>query len=974
MRLTTDFVTDIEQQSHLYLSRMRQIDKILEGPAKTLIRLAKRGKEESDAIQSPAKALFYFPTWISEASEPEKKDYLLTQSVCCATLQRLWRLRRRFTWLDTDSYGQLAALHSDLENVFNSRPLDFAQSMELLYSRTLGGLNPLTASQVFRVLMEAGEDRTHAGLGFLAFFAMVWPLCRRFPDRLTIGIRIEPWEVTAYGTAKCLIPIKILQKVIRTRARLLEHVDENLEKLEKLAPETSSRSRWEFNVQLDELVANLRHLSKYSIDQKAFEDCAEAVEKESVAESSNHAIYANVLKHIGSALLKVRDKSATVSDDANTMVSRIGDEILKPLTNVNANRLNESKDYKALTDLGLIFSEEHKKNKDYWRDLSSAALDAKKYCDKALKVLETARNICPGVTSDFATIDRSTISTALKDLATANRSIGRVIDEPVKDAARWCRNVVDREIAHASAENLTDFDPSELVSAIAVAVAWNLMTTPLQVSDAVTKAIAGARADGSWRSGKPFYSPNYAFGLWAGTSDIVWTLTSAIEQFPEVREADDELFNYVNWLERTQVTLKRNWIAEPKTNHQPDKPIDEDIEFHDERYDYIGWASERLRDRRKINLGTTSFSINALLEIRDLVEYRLWQLCKRRFSVVSIDKVLKEIEPVDLGAAHSKRLHRRLARMVRETQGSAYDKAEYSLLLHGPPGSSKTKMAEALSAEMWKSSGRWGAMKPRLLRITPADFTRLGEDRLDSEARIIFDLISGVRAVTIFFDEIDDLLRQRNISGKQPRFMDLVTPAMLNRLADLRSACPRQEICFLLGTNYVENIDLALIRRGRIDDTIPVVYPDFESRVSIISSYKPKDVKQSFPTSPGEFEMIARTTAGWPYLHVLSCCDRIARTYNCSGQDRFERILKRAVLDHESRSTSTPYEKRQRVTGELFDEYLHHLISCSENRQQCRQKLRESAEMYRDFPNHILILECILDKEERWLNETREWG
>jgi hypothetical protein len=144
--------------------------------------------------------------------------------------------------------------------------------------------------------------------------------------------------------------------------------------------------------------------------------------------------------------------------------------------------------------------------------------------------------------------------------------------------------------------------------------------------------------------------------------------------------------------------------------------------------------------------------------------------------------------------------------------------------------------------------------------------------------------------------------------------------------------------------------------------------------MSIISSYELKDKKLSFPTSPEEFEMIARRTAGWPYLHILSCCDRIAEKYNRSGQVGFEEILTRAVLDYESRSTSTPYERRQRVTGELFDEYLHHLISCSENRQQCRQKLRESAEKYGGFPNHLAILKSILDKEERWFNETREWG
>ena len=77
---------------------------------------------------------------------------------------------------------------------------------------------------------------------------------------------------------------------------------------------------------------------------------------------------------------------------------------------------------------------------------------------------------------------------------------------------------------------------------------------------------------------------------------------------------------------------------------------------------------------------------------------------------------------------------------------------------------------------MWKDSRRWGRKEARLIRVTPADFTRLGENRLDSEARLIFDLLGSVRAVTILFDEIDDLLRRRDVNNPSPKFMDLVGP------------------------------------------------------------------------------------------------------------------------------------------------------------------------------------------------------
>src|SRR6185436_15758619 len=264
-----------------------------------------------------------------------------------------------------------------------------------------------------------------------------------------------------------------------------------------------------------------------------------------------------------------------------------------------------------------------------------------------------------------------------------------------------------------------------LVSAIAVAVKWNQMTTTLQISDAVSKALVGVRADGSWSAGQPFYSPNNAVGIWPVTSDVVLTLTDALAEHREVEVADAALFQYVDWLELTRSELNFPIKTASGNEHQKGN----------ERA--VGWASDRMRHRRKIHFPTTAFSVNALLKIRDLVEYRLWQLCEKRFTVIRSEDSsgLKKVTPVDLGAQHAHRLHRHLAWMA-EAQRIGSDNAEYSLVLHGPPGSSKTFIARALSVEMWKATRQWGSKEgPRLIRITPADFTRMGEDRLDSEAR-----------------------------------------------------------------------------------------------------------------------------------------------------------------------------------------------------------------------------------------------
>jgi hypothetical protein len=984
---TATYVSAIDDQANSYLARIRQIDKILEGPVKTLIGLTQQQEKRDGETVLINKV--HFPTWISsELHPPEDEDNRLTQALCCGTLQQISRFRRRFSWLDKDSMEQLTAIRKELVKAFmpeDSR--DFKECVTLLSSQTFGGLNPLTASHIFRVLLDEGERAAHSGIGFLAFFAMIWPLSRQFPVRLTAGARIEPWEVTAYATAKCLLPIRRLQEIIEQRAELYDQIARNLSNLSKTKKGTTPRDRWLFKIELDNLSANVSLLSRLAINKKACDTCANSIVRLSNSEDlDNDKIYDKVLENLSAALTAIKQTSAIVLNDANNIVNCLDKAIVgqlrvkgRELKNQEGLVAEDAKCGEPLPalkeDLQLRFAEEHANNIEYWDDLAGAAKKSVEYCREALIELETACKISPELNTaekDSPNLE-TRIKSALRQLGNANRNVKDVLNKPVKNAALWCRNVVDREIAHASAENFTDFDPSELVSGIAVAVGWDLMSTKLQVSDAVTKAIAGARKDGSWRSGKPYYSCDHASGIWAMTSDIVWTLTSAIKQFPAVNEADEELFNFVDWLERTQISLPAK-TPDIFTQSRAKQSTTEQSEPRKQLLDtYVGWPSERLRDRGKIQPGTTALSINALLEIRNLVEYRLWELCNKRFTVLSSDKPLREIAPVDLGAAHPKRLHRTLGWVAYRARMNRPE-AEFSLVLHGPPGSSKTKLAEALSAEMWKLSNKWGPNEPRLIRITPADFTRMGEDRLDSEARAIFDLLSGVRAVTIFFDEIDDLLRQRSTNKDRPTFMQLVVPAMLNRLADLRSACPRQEICFILATNYVDHIDSALIRKGRIDKSLPVVYPDFVSRVALSIGETEKNLKKSeykeLETRKKEVsdllndqhENIAKATRGWPYLTLTSLCGFLVRKLMEEKWD-FNALLRVGVARYGSSFSPPLYdgERLKTQSQEFLNEYIHHIISQFKEHAECKDYLETQI-------THLSIDQSVADKLREMLD------
>jgi hypothetical protein len=178
--------------------------------------------------------------------------------------------------------------------------------------------------------------------------------------------------------------------------------------------------------------------------------------------------------------------------------------------------------------------------------------------------------------------------------------------------------------------------------------------------------------------------------------------------------------------------------------------------------------------------------------------------------------------------------------------------------------------------------------------------------------------------------------------------MELVVPAMLNRLADLRGACPRQEISFILATNYVENIDSALIRKGRIDASIPVVYPDFLSRVAIVIAETRKNVKKArfsqasedhrnlvrfFLEAPGQRESIARQTKGWPYLTLTTLCGYLVAELikSAAPESVFEGILSDGIVKYGSSFSVPIYNNRLSERQELLNEYVHHIVSFTEN-------------------------------------------
>ncbi len=865
-----------EQYLQETLNRLRQIDEVLREPTLTLI----------DVISATSSGgSVHVPPWIAERGSAPAGTYILTGSLCCSTLQRLLRVARRFEWLerkkeDITRVKMLEQMQERIATTFASAPptADLAAYAGRLGSQTFGAMNPLTASSLFWVLLNAGEQLAHSSLGFFSFFTIMWALTHRSLDGNRVGgASIEPWKPTAFVTSKCLQPIHLLWHVCTERARLMRAIADTLIDIDKITV-TKTRDQWRLRVLVEQLVNQLRDISELAIDRDAFEDCAERLATVLEHDDTSVMLHDEVREQMAATARNAGETGLKVLAEADPVVSRIEPEFIEML---------KARSVQQLKGLGLLVREGA--DDTYWADRIAAAERAHELCGRALQDLNEASTKLKDVKPDLASI-----ATVLRNVAAINARVGDEIQAAGKPAARWCFDVLSREIAHGSAGNWTEFDASELVAALAVASRWQFLSSRLEIADAVKRAVKGSREDGSWGTGQPFFQTgNRLLGASTTTSEVVWTLASVVGEHPHVSDADPVLWRYVDWLERTRTVFR-----------------------HHEHEVVSGWASDLAREERRVDLWATAQAINALLQIRDIVEFRLWQLTASRFTVIKDRTEMGKIDPVDLAAPPAQRLHHRLWTMARHAAGPEYASGAYSLVLHGPPGSSKTVMAEALATEMWRtSSSRRGRREPRLVRITPADFTGRGEAHLDARARFIFDLISHLRHVTVLFDEIDDLLRKRD-PKQSPSFMKLVIPAMLNRLADLRKACPRQEICFIIATNYIDTIEPALYREGRIDDSIPVVYPDYRSREA---------VAQQWLESEADVVRIVTVTASWPWMRINKFCK------NWRAQPDSLRKLPAPVPSPPLRDE---YLHRDLNVEPLRKEYFEYLLACCPDQQK----------------------------------------
>jgi SpoVK/Ycf46/Vps4 family AAA+-type ATPase len=160
-----------------------------------------------------------------------------------------------------------------------------------------------------------------------------------------------------------------------------------------------------------------------------------------------------------------------------------------------------------------------------------------------------------------------------------------------------------------------------------------------------------------------------------------------------------------------------------------------------------------------------------------------------------------------------------------------------------------------------------------LISLSPSDFVSDSLDRIEFRSRKIFSDLMRVDKCVILMDEMDSLFRDRKIFADKPgTIIEYVIPALLPKLQDLREYASNRDVAVFYITNYLENIDAAISRGGRMDSRLIVLPYTAQARLKLAERFV---VALKAPASA--FAALKEAFSDMPCNHVYRDVEALAK-------------------------------------------------------------------------------------------------
>lgn len=145
-----------------------------------------------------------------------------------------------------------------------------------------------------------------------------------------------------------------------------------------------------------------------------------------------------------------------------------------------------------------------------------------------------------------------------------------------------------------------------------------------------------------------------------------------------------------------------------------------------------------------------------------------------------------------------------------------------AIAFFGPPGTGKTHFVKAIA----------GVLSWWYIEIVPSMLMVDGVERVGANLRTIMEKARSLEEVVIFIDEFEEIAGSRDVGTRVDKS---ITNEFLKQVPLLKNQ--RNKILLVCATNYIRQLDAALLRPGRFDCIIPVGALDAAGRKTILEHY-----------------------------------------------------------------------------------------------------------------------------------------